>query len=246
MGFIEINKKLSSKIGPLFPNTKFGIYDHYVDIVKSKICVGNIILDIGGGKRCRYASGKQAYKIIGIDISDEELKFNNDVDEKIVADITKAIPLDDSSINMVTSASVLEHLRDLEAAVKEVSRVLKEGGYFISVLPSKFALFAIINQCLPHSISKKILYKLHPKAKGIAGFKAYYNRCYFSALTKLLEENGFKDIEFAFSYNQSSYFSFFLPCYLVSVAWDYCMYLFGARDLCGYVCFAARKSAASG
>jgi ubiquinone/menaquinone biosynthesis C-methylase UbiE len=162
------------------------------------------------------------------------------VDERIVADITKTIPLDDSSIDIVTWASVLEHLRDLEAAIKEVGRVLKEGGCFISVLPSKFALFAIINQCLPHSISKRILYKLHPQAKGIGGFKAYYNRCYFGALSKLLERNGFKDIEFSFSYNQSSYFSFFVPFFLVSIVWDYCMYLLGVRNLCAYVCFTAK------
>jgi ubiquinone/menaquinone biosynthesis C-methylase UbiE len=163
------------------------------------------------------------------------------VDEWIVADITKAIPLDDSSIDMVTSESVLEHLRDLESAAKEVGRILKEGGYFISVLPNKFALFAIINQCLPHPVSKKILYKLHPQAKGIGGFKAYYNRCYFGALSKMLKENGFSDVEFVFSYNQSSYFSFFLPCYLVSIVWDYCMYLLGAKNLCAYVCFAAKR-----
>jgi ubiquinone/menaquinone biosynthesis C-methylase UbiE len=241
MGFIEFNKKICKRIGAIFPNTKFDIYGHYVDLVKSKICDGYVVLDIGGGKRCRYATGRRSYKLIGIDISDDELKYNNDVDERIVADITKAIPLDYSSIDMVTPASVLEHLRDLELAVKEISRILKKGGYFISVLPSKFALFAIINQCLPHPVSKKILYKIHPQAKGIGGFKAYYNRCYFAALKKLLEDNGFKDVEFAFSYNQSSYFSFFVPCFLVSVVWDYCMYLLGVRNLYGYVCFVGKK-----
>jgi hypothetical protein len=88
---------------------------------------------------------------------------------------------------------------------------------------------------------KEVLYKLHPQARGIGGFKAYYNRCYFSALKKLLEDNGFKEIEYAFSYNQSSYFSFFVPCFLVSIVWDFCMYLLGVRNLCAYVCFAAKK-----
>jgi ubiquinone/menaquinone biosynthesis C-methylase UbiE len=169
------------------------------------------------------------------------LQFNNDVDEKIVADITKAIPLEDLSADMVTSASVLEHLQDLGSTVKEISRILKPNGYFISVLPSKFALFAIINQCLPHSVSKKILYKLHPNAKGIGGFKAFYNRCFFSSLQKLLCENGFSKTEFKFSYSQSNYFSFFVPFYIVSLIWDYLMYLFNIRNLCAYVCFTAQK-----
>ncbi|MDR1916159.1 MAG: class I SAM-dependent methyltransferase [Synergistaceae bacterium] len=240
---MALNKKVCGKISSLFPNTKFNIYSHYVDIVKSKICAGNVILDIGGGKKCVYATDRQtdSYRIIGIDISDDELKLNSDVDERIVADITKSIPLDDSSIDIVTSSSVLEHLRDLESSVKEISRILRSGGIFISVLPNKFALFAIINQCLPHFLSRKILFKLHPEAKGIGGFKAYYNRCYFAALSKLLRRNGFEDVEFVFNYNQSGYFSFFVPCFLMSIVWDYFMYLLGMRNLCAYVCFAAKK-----
>jgi SAM-dependent methyltransferase len=143
---------------------------------------------------------------------------------------------------MVTSESVLEHLQNLELTVKEISRILKTGGYFISLFPNKFALFAIINQCLPNSISKKILYKLHPQSRGIGGFKAYYNRCYFAALSKLLRDNGFKNVKFFFNYNQSAYFSFFVPCFLVSIVWDYFMYLLGVRNLCAYVCFVAKRN----
>lgn len=169
------------------------------------------------------------------------MQFNEDVDEKIVADITKSIPLPDGYVDMVTSESVLEHLQNLEATVKEVHRILKPGGYFISVLPSKFALFAIINQCLPNVVSKKILYKLHPESKGIGGFKAYYNRCFFSSLRKLLLANGFSDVDFKFSYHQSNYFSFFAPFCVVSLIWDCLMYLLNAKNLCAYVCFTARK-----
>jgi hypothetical protein len=104
-----------------------------------------------------------------------------------------------------------------------------------------YPTFGIINQCLPHPVSRKILYKLHPEARGIGGFKAYYNRCYFSALLKLLEDNGFKDSNIFFSYNQSSYFSFFLPFYLVSIVWDYCMYLLGIKNLCAYISIETRK-----
>jgi hypothetical protein len=38
MGIIEFNKIISQKIGAFFPNTKFDIYSHYIDLVKSKIC----------------------------------------------------------------------------------------------------------------------------------------------------------------------------------------------------------------
>jgi ubiquinone/menaquinone biosynthesis C-methylase UbiE len=243
MSFIEFNKKISKAIGTVFPNTKFDIFAHYLDLVKGKLREEQVIVDIGGGKRCKFSSERKGYKnnrIIAIDVSDEELRFNDDVDEKIVADVTKSIPLKDSSVDMVTSESVLEHLQDLELTVKEISRILSKGGYFISLFPNKFALFAIINQCLPNSISKKILYRLHPESRGIGGFKAYYNRCFFRSLNKLLVANGFEDIKYYFSYNQSSYFSFFVPFYVISLLWDYMMYLFHAKNMCAYVCFVAK------
>lgn len=164
------------------------------------------------------------------------------MDEKIVADITKKIPLDSDSVDMVTSASVLEHLENLESAVVEVSRILKKGGYFISVLSSKFALFSVINQCLPSAISRKILFAMHPETKGICGFKAYYNNCYYKAMEKLLKKHDFKNIEFSFMYNQSTYFSFFLPFAILSCSWDYLMYKLNLKNFCSHIMFVAEKN----
>jgi hypothetical protein len=44
MNFIELNKKICKKIGSIFPNTKFDIYRHYVDLVKNKLSDGYVVL----------------------------------------------------------------------------------------------------------------------------------------------------------------------------------------------------------
>ena len=245
--FINFNKKCHSLIAKIFPNTKHSAYRHYREEVRRNLADNISVLDIGGGKRCTFADECRTYtgiKITALDVSAEELAFNNDADEKIVFDLTsgKRVPLEDESVDMVTSSSVLEHLKDLESAVKEVSRIIKPGGKFISVFPSKFALFAVINQLLPNWLARKILFAIRPEAKGFGGFVAYYNRLYYPALKNLLSRNGFSKIDFMFDYNQAGYFSFFEPFGLIALLWDCLMYILHVKPLCAYICFTAEKS----
>lgn len=244
--FININKKCHSLIAKIFPNTKHSAYSHYREQVRNNLADRISVLDIGGGKRCSFAEECRKFtgiKITALDVSAEELAFNHDADDKIVFDLASGnrVPLEDASVDMVTSSSVLEHLKDIEAAVKEVSRILKPGGKFISVLPSKFALFAIINQMLPNWLARKILFAIHPAAKGFCGFIAYYNKCWYPAMKNLLAKHGFGNIDFMFDYNQSGYFSFFVPFGLISLIWDCLMYILHIKPLCAYICFTAEK-----
>lgn len=249
--FIDFNKKCHILIAKIFPNTKYSAkyraYSHYPEEVRRNLADNISVLDIGGGKLCEFApelAGFTGIKIIALDISAEELALNNDADEKIVFDITsgKRVPLEDGSVDMVTSSSVLEHLKNIETAMKEVSRILKPGGKFISVLPNKFALFAIVNQLFPNWLARKILFAIMPEARKSHGFVAYYDRCYYPALKNLLSRNGFSNAEFMFDYNQSEYFSFFLPFGLIALLWDFLMYIFHVKPFCAYVCFTAEKS----
>ena len=132
---------------------------------------------------------RTAVFIIALDISQEELDYNHDVDEKIVFDITSGnkVPLDDDSVDMITSRYVLEHLKNLDNAFSEVSRILKPGGKFISLFPNKFTLFAIINQILPHWLARKILFSINPGAKGHCGFRAYYKQMLLPCRKKIAE-----------------------------------------------------------
>ena len=244
--FINLNKKCHSFIAKIFPNTKHSAYTHYREQVSKNLADNITALDIGGGKRCFFAAECRKYtgvKIIALDVSAEELAFNNDADEKIVFDLASGerIPLEDESVDMVTSSSVLEHLKNLENAVKEVSRILKPGGKFISVLPSKFALFTMINQLLPNWLARKILFAIRPETKGFCGFIAYYDHCYYPALKNLLSKHGFGNINFMFDYNQSGYLSFFVPFGLISLLWDCLMYILHMKPLCAYICFTAEK-----
>lgn len=80
-----------------------------------------IIINIGSGiKRIRP-------NIINLDI----FPFEN-VD--LVADATK-LPLKDGSVDMVITESTLEHIPDMEPAIREIHRVVKPGGYVYISIP---------------------------------------------------------------------------------------------------------------
>ncbi len=249
--FLDVNKRCSKAIAKIFPHTKFdiGALDtYYKEQIFNSLADGATVVDVGGGRKWQFQNQRHNFKnlkVIAVDISAEELSYNHDADEKIVFAMgTDArLPIDDCSVDVVTSQMVLEHIQDNDKTVREISRILKPGGKFISLMPNKFALFSIINQMLPHALARKIVntFVSGPSDKEIHGFKAYYNKTYYPAFRKLLEKHGFTETKFTLSYHQSDYFGFFVPFALVSLIWDCLMYLFGIKPLCAYVSFTAIK-----
>lgn len=243
----NINRNLCSRLAFFFPQAQEkSLFDLYEEIVSKYMNEkqNQIIVDIGGGKTCYFAKYRDPFKrnkIIGIDISKEELSYNNDVDEKIVADATKKLPFIDEAVDIVASKCVIEHLKNTEDFISESCRILKRGGYSIHLIPAKFAPFAFINQMLPQKISAKLLFFFRPDTRGVCGFPAYYNKCYWSAINSLFKKNGFEIAESHFGYYQSTYFNFFVPLFLASASYEIIVRSLGIKNLCAYILIVAKK-----
>jgi 2-polyprenyl-6-hydroxyphenyl methylase/3-demethylubiquinone-9 3-methyltransferase len=209
-----------------------------------------VVVDIGTGRECRFAKYRPAnsdIKIIGVDVSEEAMQHNWQVDEKRVADVARTLPFDPAEVDVIASHSVLEHLEDVEAFVSNSARVVRPGGQFIHVFASKFAPSAILNQLLPHWAARRIVHFVRPGSEGTLGFRAYYDRCYPSAMTALLERHGFTVVSERVSYYQSEYFSFFVPVFLFSLLYEAVVSRLGAKNLAARVLVVAtRASEASG
>lgn len=105
--------------------------------------IGNVkdknVLEIGcGGAQCSIAFAKQGAKVIGIDISEEQLKFAKELAERnkvnikfYQGDIRKLPQIKSKSQDVVFSAFALHYVDDLSSCFKEVYRVLKKGGIFV-------------------------------------------------------------------------------------------------------------------
>ena len=244
--FLKTNKDLCNKCKCYLPQAQtniFQLYNEYI-IQYMNIRCNQIVVDAGGGRSCSFAKHKALHKntqIISVDISEEQLKYNYDVDKKIVADIMRGLPFRNEKVDLLVSKSVLEHLEKLENFIIHSSRVLKKNGCCIHLFPSKFAPFSLINQLLPKNISKKLLYFLKPKSRGFCGFPSFYNKCFYSAIKSLFEKHGFEIVDVHLSYYQSPYFDFFVPLYLFSAIYDIILQIVGAKNLCAYILVVAKK-----
>jgi arsenite methyltransferase len=109
----------------------------YIDARPGQVC-----LDLGSGRGTdvlrlaeRVLPGGHAY---GVDITDKMLETARSTAKKLgVVNATflraelAALPLDDASVDWVTSNCVLNHAADKRAVWREIARVLRPGGRFV-------------------------------------------------------------------------------------------------------------------
>jgi ubiquinone/menaquinone biosynthesis C-methylase UbiE len=245
--FIALNRSASraieARLPILFKRHLHTLYKLQVaDMINQR--PGQVTLDLGAGKECPFlpfVRDPRAHFILGVDCSERELRHNGDLDFKIVADAADGLPFKDGSIDVVVSRSVVEHIKDNQAFFANCARVLRSGGLLIHTFPGKFTPFSIFNQVMPNAIAKRLLAYFHPQWKDECGFIAYYDHCYFSAIRRLLNQNGFDNIQFTFRYYQSIYYDFFFPLYALMLLYDIVMWLFRIRNLaCGILVTASR------
>lgn len=242
--FFEWNRRLCERIEKHLPEGRGRVTVNYARGIGELLSRtrGLTVLDVGAGRRCSFVEymepGANAF-VIGQDVETNNLCENPDVNARAVGDAAH-LPFRDASVDMIVSHNVLEHLPDIERFFVEGQRVLKPDGYFIHLLSSRYALFAVINRILPHTLSQKLLFFLRPKAREHSGFRTYYDRCYYSAVRRLLTQHGFST-KLRVGYFQSSYFSFFVPFFLLSVLYEDLIRALRLKNLGAYLFIHARK-----
>jgi ubiquinone/menaquinone biosynthesis C-methylase UbiE len=125
-------------------------YSSFIDMFKKEMPKNSRILEIGcGWGNFTLRLAREGYNTFGLDVSPklclmakqkaERAKLGKTL--KFVVGDTMHLPFPDKSFDVVVSPFVLHHVPDsLETVLKEVRRVLKEGGRFIAVEPSSYNL----------------------------------------------------------------------------------------------------------
>ena len=99
------------------------------------------VLDLGAGAQTLLPS---AYTpgggIVGIGASEDEMKKNDRLSERVVLDLNDpdtVLPFSDKTFDVVVCTATMEYLTEPRATFREVYRVLKEGGMAIVAFTSK-------------------------------------------------------------------------------------------------------------
>jgi hypothetical protein len=81
---------------------------------------------------------------------------------------------------------VLEHIRNLPAALANVHSYLRPGGQFVAMLSGKFAVQAVLSRLLAAPSAAHLMRHLLGRDPASV-FPAYCDHCYHRALIRLLE-----------------------------------------------------------
>lgn len=245
--FLASNRSISRRFARHLPHARVDLQEEYertAAALMNALPGQATIADIGGGRRCHYAdrrSARSTARIVAVDISEDELAFNRDVEEKIVADVTKALPFSEASVDLITSRALLEHVPDSESFLRNCATSLRPGGHLLTLFSSKFAPSAVANQILPNRVSAFLLRALIPDSQGRLGFRAYYDRTYYSKVRTMLDSQGFDVVDVRLSYYQSPYFEFFAPLFVLSAFYELFVYRLRLKNLASTILVVARK-----
>ena len=146
------------------------------------------ILDVGAGATPTFAAADRpaGCRYVGLDITATELDAAppGSYDEKVVGDVGHRVPALEGQFDLVLSWQVLEHVKPLEAAVENMRAYLKPGGRLLAQMSGTFSAFGLLNRALPERASRWLLHRLTGRSHESV-FTAYYDRCWYTALTRM-------------------------------------------------------------
>jgi SAM-dependent methyltransferase len=131
------------------------------------------VLDLGCGRGEIFHQQQQDYrasiariqgkvaKIVGVDV-DKGVFDHPHLDERHLIDKNKPLPLLDTSVDIVISDWVLEHIDDPAQFVLELKRVLKPGGWFCARTPNRWGYAGLAARALPNAAHSRVLKILMP------------------------------------------------------------------------------------
>ncbi len=150
-----------------------------------------IFVDGGCGQERFVERYSDSFRLcIGMDVNIEKRDLSKENVHYIKSNL-EHIPLKSACADVLLTNFVLEHLREPSKVFKEISRVMKTDGIFISWTPNANSPAGVIIRVLPYSIVKGLKKGLN---SGDSSYPTYYRANTPSRLDALLKSAGFKRI----------------------------------------------------
>jgi SAM-dependent methyltransferase len=245
--FLEANVRVSRRLDFRINPDHGTVERNFMDTIHREMMElpeGATIADLGAGHRSGIVDimpKDRALKLVGVDISAEQLAQNQDVTEGRVANIAEGLPFRDGEVALVLSHCLLEHVDGVPVAVRDMSRVLAPGGSAIHYLPCRFSTFGTAARLLPFGPLLKVLHWALPETKGWIGFDVFYDHCYPAAMKRLFYDAGFRRVDVQVEYSSTEFFFTFLPLFLLVSLYERVVKKMDARSLAAHMMVYAQR-----
>lgn len=171
------------------------------DYVEYKMNISAIDIGFGTGfPLTEIASRLGASSVVyGIDPWKDAIKrVNKKIDcygltnIRIFEGVAESIPLDDNSVDLITSNNGINNVSDIDKVLSECSRIIKPGGQFIQTMNTELSMFEFYRQL------EDVLSDLHmDKEIGLMRQHISHKRPAIDKMISMIQKNGFtiKDLE---------------------------------------------------
>ena len=181
--YISIHHNNTKKIARVMAETLSARLLRLQELEKNTIVEYDLI-GFGSGIMLKMLTEKEC-DTYGIDISSEAVEFIKKTNKKAKVKIGNAQALDfpDNSFDKVICSEVIEHLEKPEKLLKEVYRILKPKGKFITSTPNYSSHYAIIEWLYDKA-------KMHDMEVDLG--KQHISRFTYFSLKKAMKKANFK------------------------------------------------------
>lgn len=168
------------------------------------------VLDFGAGRgihldredapyrtRLNRIQGK-VRRLIGVDV-DAAVLENRFLDQALVFEPGKSVPLPDQSFDLIYSDWVIEHVPTPELFAADVHRLLKPGGWFCARTPNRWGMTGIATTLIPNRLHAPIVKKLQGTRGEDDVFPTTYKMNTRRRIRRYFPRSSWDDYSYSFS-----------------------------------------------
>lgn len=173
------------------------------------------VLDIGCGNGNWVIDelGEMFTKKTGLDVDRKNTKKNTSLDKIYYGDINST-EFKNNEFDCAVSLWTLEHLADPKKSLREIGRILKQGGIFGFCTPNKNYFLLRLKNLVPQKLNKYVLKTVYGRGEEDV-FTTFYYANTLKQIRKLCKITGFNVIELKENFDPS-YTSFNKTTYKIS------------------------------